>query len=178
MLFVFAMVLDVIAMKYQESSRDWYFNKIRRSRATVARSKDEEDKSGESKLDENDTEAQVKSGDVSMEPESLAVSNLSYAVNIGKTKTCWKPRRATWGSLLGPALAKIAGKSLQSSQARAEEEEETPVTELTLLNEVTARFKCGRMTALMGQSGAGKTTLLVSRVSSLVFELFMYLQDF
>jgi len=108
-------------------------------------------------LDENDTEAQVKSGEgSSMEPESLAVSKLSYAVNIGKTKSCWKPRRATWGSLLGPASLLV----LQSSLARAEEEEEKPVTELTLLNEVTARFKCGRMTALMGQSGAGKTTLL------------------
>ena len=135
----------------------------------------EEVKSGDAKLDENDTEAQAKSGEGSMEPESLAVSNLSYAVNIGKTKSCWKPRRATWGSLLGPALAKIAGKKLQSSLARAEEEEEKPVTELTLLNEVTARFKCGRMTALMGQSGAGKTTLLVSRISSLlVFELAIF----
>lgn len=161
MLFVFAIVLDMIAMYFQESSRDWYFNKIRRSRATVARSTDEEDKSFD-ELVESNTEAQVKIGDGSMGPLSLAVSNLSYTVNIGKAKTCWKPRRATCGSLLGPALAKIAGKSLESPEAATEEEEETPVTELKLLSEITARFKCGRMTALMGQSGAGKTTLLVS----------------
>ena len=95
----------------------------------------------------------------SVDPESLAVANLSYSVNIGKKNSCWKPRRATCGSLLGPALAKIAGKSLESPEAAAEKEE-TPVTELKLLNEVTARFKCGRMTALMGQSGAGKSTFL------------------
>lgn len=165
MLFVFAMALDIIAAYYQESSRDWYFNNIRRSRATVARSKEEKELSGDAKLDENgDTEAQVKSGEGSMGPESLAVTNLSYTVNIGKLNTCCKPRRATCGSLLGPTLAKIAGKSLESPEAAAEEEEEMPVTELKLLNEITARFKCGRMTALMGQSGAGKTTLLV-RVS-------------
>ncbi len=162
MLFVFSIVLDMIAMYFQESSRDWYFNKIRRSRATVARSEDKEDKSTD-ELVETDTEAQVKSGEGSIGPQSLAVSNLSYTVNIGKSKTCWKPRRATCGSLLGPALAKIAGKSLESSEAATEEEEET---ELKLLNEITARFKCGRMTALMGQSGAGKTTLLVSFMTS------------
>eukprot|EP00986_Skeletonema_menzelii_P015188 scaffold11227_cov160-Skeletonema_menzelii.AAC.2 len=162
MLFVFAVVLDCIAIYYQESSRDWYFNKIRRSRATVARSKDKEGNRGD-KLIEDDAEAQVKSGEGCMGPQSLAVSNLSYTVNIGKAKNCCKPRRATCGSLLGPALAKIAGKSLESPEA-ATEKEETPVKELKLLNEVAARFKCGRMTALMGQSGAGKTTLLVSLI--------------
>ncbi|EED88176.1 ABC transporter protein, partial [Thalassiosira pseudonana CCMP1335] len=37
MLFIIAIVLDVIGMHFQERTRQWYFNQIRRPRATVAR---------------------------------------------------------------------------------------------------------------------------------------------
>ena len=53
----------------------------------------------------------------------------------------------------------MAGKKPASEEAikeeQEEEEEEEGADELMLLNNVTARFKRGRMTALMGQSGAG-----------------------
>jgi ABC-type multidrug transport system permease subunit len=87
MLFVFAMALDIIASYYQESSRDWYFNNIRRRRATVARSKEEKELSGDAKLDENgDTEAQVKSGEGSMGPEHLQ-SRISAILSILGSQT-------------------------------------------------------------------------------------------
>ena len=106
MLFVFAFILDIIGLHYQEKTRGWFFNQIRRPRAKVSGNVSSAD----------DPEAQ--SSGVSFEQEhaikSLSVKNLCYTV---KTKS---------GSL-------------------------------TLLNDVSARFTRGRMTALMGQSGAGKT---------------------
>lgn len=56
--------------------------------------------------------------------------------------------------MIGPLLAKIAGN--RSPEAMEEEPDETLNNELKLLSNVTARFKRGHMTALMGQSGAGK----------------------
>jgi len=168
-LLIMAMVLDIIGMHFQELTRQWYFNQIRRPQATVMRSSIEKDNNNNNDdssknsgaLNDDDAEAQVSNEEDSNQPESLAVRNLSYSVNIGKSKKCWKPRRLTIASIFGPLLAKIAGKSLNSKEAiNEEEEEEEGVTELSLLNGITARFKRGRMCALMGQSGAGKTTLL------------------
>ena len=162
MLYIMAMVLDIIGMHFQERTRQWYFNQIRRPQATVMRSSVEEDNNNDSStnndaLKDDDAEAQVSNEEDSNQPESLAVRDLSYSVNIGKSKKCWKPRRLTIASIFGPILAKIAGKSLDSKEAiNEEEEEEEGVTELTLLDGITARFKRGRMCALMGQSGAGE----------------------
>ena len=162
MLFVFAFILDMIGLHFQERTRQWYFNQIRRPLATVARSTVKEDENSKTKdvsaTNDEDPEAQIKNeeqGSVA----SLAIRNLCYSVNIGKKNKCWKPRRATIQSTFGPLLALMAGKKPASEEAikeeQEEEEEEEGADELMLLNNVTARFKRGRMTALMGQSGAG-----------------------
>ncbi len=98
------------------------------------------------------------------------MKDLTDSVNIGKVKSCWKPRRFTFPSIIGPLLAKIAGKEIKSPEAMEEEEEETPSNELKLLNNVTARFKRGHMTALMGQSGAGKKYILKKSIHGIVVE--------
>lgn len=151
MLFIIAIVLDVIGMHFQERTRQWYFNQIRRPRATVARTTVSEScvSNADASVDNRDPEVQADGGYV---VESLAVKNLSYSVNIGKKKSIWKPKRATLQSMVGPMLAKIAGKSSESKEAINEEENKV---ELTLLNGITARFGKKRMVALMGQSGAG-----------------------
>ncbi|KAL7471875.1 hypothetical protein ACHAXS_012182 [Conticribra weissflogii] len=162
MLFIFAMILDAIGVYFCEVTRSWYYNQIRRPKAVVKKSDYYDSSSsriGNSMLQHGDAEAQVP-GDCGFQPNSLSVKDLTYSVNIGKAKSCWKPRRFTFPSIIGPLLAKIAGKEIKSPEAMEEEEEETPSNELKLLNNVTARFKRGHMTALMGQSGAGKTTLL------------------
>ena len=162
MLFVFAFILDMIGMHFQEKTRQWYFNQIRRPLATVARStvKEEENSSAESgSIAKEDPEAQMKSEE-QRSVESLSVRNLCYSVNLGKKKKCWRPRRATIQSIFGPLLALMAGKKSASEEAiKEEQEEEEGSTELMLLNNVTARFRRGRMTALMGQSGAGEFLL-------------------
>lgn len=104
MLFVFAFLLDLIGLHFQEKTRGWYFNQIRRPRKKV-----------HGRVTADDLEAQtVGSFEQGQSIESLSVKNLCYSVKTGK----------------------------KSSQK-----------ELTLLNDVTARFRRGRMCALMGQSG-------------------------
>lgn len=161
MLFVFAFILDLIGLHFQERTRQWYFNQIRRPLATVARSTVKEDKNSNTKdvsATNEDPEAQMKNEEQGS-VESLAIRNLCYSVIIGKKNKCWKPRRATIQSTFGPLLTLMAGKKPSSEEAikeeHEEEEEEEGADELMLLNNVTARFKRGRMTALMGQSGAG-----------------------
>lgn len=76
MLFVFAFILDIIGLHYQEKTRGWFFNQIRRPRAKVsanARSADD---------------PEANNSGISFEQkhaiESLSVKNLCYTV---KTKT-------------------------------------------------------------------------------------------
>eukprot|EP00804_Cyclotella_cryptica_P004684 CCRYP_019117-RB/>CCRYP_019117-RB protein AED:0.07 eAED:0.07 QI:237/0.87/0.88/1/0.75/0.66/9/271/1508 len=149
MLFIFAFVLDVIGMFFQEKTRSWYFNQIRRPRSKVHRA---------ALVTPSDPEAQslnTYQGGHSI--DSLSVKNLCYSVNIEKNSP-WKPRRATLQSLCGPLLTCLAGKEAESKEATGEDPGIS--AELSLLNNITARFRKGRMCALMGQSGAGKTTLL------------------
>lgn len=104
MLFVFALLLDMIGLHFQEKTRSWYFNQIRRSRKQV-----------HGKVSVDDPEAQgMDNYEGGYEINSLSVKDLCYTVKIGR----------------------------KSSQ-----------TNLTLLNNVTARFTKGRICALMGQSG-------------------------
>lgn len=159
MLFVFAFILDMIGLHFQERTRQWYFNQIRRPLATVARSTVPNENSNTKDATNEDLEAQMKNEE---QVESLAIRKLYYTVHTGKKNKCWKPRRGTIQSIFGPLLALMAGKKPASEEAikeeqeeEEEEEEKEGTDELMLLNNVTARFKRGRMTALMGQSGAG-----------------------
>jgi hypothetical protein len=142
MLFIFSLVLDMIGLFFQEKTRSWYFNQIRRPRSNVHRA---------ALVTPSDPEAQTLSAyQQGHSIDSLSVKNLCYSVNIGK-KSSWKPRRATLQSVCGPLLTCLAGKEAESEGATEEEPEKS--TELALLNNITARFKKGRMCALMGQSG-------------------------
>ena len=159
MLFVFAFILDVVGMYFQEHTRDWYYNQIRRPQAKV-RYKSETEKSttnirrsirvatGKIKLEEVERQMEDNVSNSRSSPESLSVRCLRYSVPLGKSRRC------TVKSIIGPVLMKCAGKEMKV------EEHKTEQKELILLDNVTARFTYGRMTALMGQSGAGKTTLL------------------
>ena len=74
MLFVFALVLDGIGLHFQEKTRSWYFNQIRRSRKQV-----------HGKESTEDPEAQAGGTYEEGHPiNSLSVKNLCYSVKIGK----------------------------------------------------------------------------------------------
>lgn len=105
MLFVFAFVLDMIGLHFQEKTRQWYFQQIRRPRAHVRRKDISEDPEAQGGLGSMNQDHTI---------ESLSVKNLCYSVKVGKKSSS---------------------------------------TDLVLLNGITARFRSGRMCALMGQSG-------------------------
>lgn len=76
MLFVFAFILDIIGLHYQEKTRGWFFNQIRRPRAKVSATVRSAD------------DPEANNSGISFEQkhaiESLSVKNLCYTV---KTKT-------------------------------------------------------------------------------------------
>jgi len=150
MLFVWAIIYDLAAMYLLERSRDWYFNQIRQPYAVVRRREigpaNKKGPGGEGVVVDVDEDAQEEV-DPDAWPKSLAVRDLRYTVPLkgGGAKF-------SVDALLGPCLAKLAGKEV--TQANKSKKE------IVLLNGVTARFRRGKMAALMGQSGAGKTTLM------------------
>jgi ABC-type multidrug transport system fused ATPase/permease subunit len=148
MLFVWAIVYDLAAMYLLERSRDWYFNQIRQPYAVVRRREIIKPKTEEGVVAMDVDEDVHDEVDPDAWPKSLAVSDLTYTVPLkggGGAKF-------SVDALLGPCLAKLAGKEVATAEKSKKE--------ITLLNGVTARFRRGKMAALMGQSGAGKTTLM------------------
>ena len=145
MLFIFAVAFDLIGLYYVEHTREWYHNQTRRPQSTVksfsmtAASRPTKDKESES-VNDNDV---PESAPALVGPKSLAVRGLCYHVPF-KTKN----KRLTCNSILGPCLVRLSGNN-------SPEEKQPKDNELTLLNNVEARFGSGRMCALMGSSGAG-----------------------
>ena len=74
-LFVFAFLLDMIGLHFQEKSRSWYFNQIRRPRANVYGKVTSEDLEAQSSGTFEESKYTI---------DSLSVKNLCYSVNIGK----------------------------------------------------------------------------------------------
>jgi ABC-type multidrug transport system permease subunit len=138
MLFIFAVILDLLGMYYSERTRSWYHDPTRRLQSRV--------KSLELKAPENTmlsskrstTEDKTPPSSQTTDwPNSLVVRNLFYHVPLGSKK-----KKFSFQSILAPCLVRLSGKKVP----RYEEGED----ELTLLNGVEARFARGRMCALMG----------------------------
>lgn len=73
-LFIFAFLLNMAGLHFQEKSRSWYFNQIRRPRANV-----------HGKVTSDDPEAQTSGTfEQGYAIDSLSVKNLCYSVKIGK----------------------------------------------------------------------------------------------
>ena len=150
MLFFLAVFFDLLGCYFTESRRDVYFNQIRRPQRTTRSTsfykiKDTARKSSEARSASSHSDW----------PTSLSVDTISYFVSLKVKK---RPLRFSMHSFLGPYLVRCFSKKPGKAETLH------GVTEsgrkLCLLNNVSARFTRGRMTALMGTSGAGKTTLL------------------
>mmetsp|Transcript_2365 Transcript_2365/g.3498 ORF Transcript_2365/g.3498 Transcript_2365/m.3498 type:complete len:1027 (-) Transcript_2365:2652-5732(-) len=149
MLFVWAIIYDSVGMYFVEFTRKWNSNKIRRSQSRV-REKDSEQQERPNLNYDIGTGTSIESTDTEW-PQTLSATNLCYTVPIKGPKGC------SIDSVLGPCLAKCYGKN---TAADDESTQDDKPKHLQLLNNVTAQFRRGRMTALMGSSGAGKTTLM------------------
>ena len=145
MLFVFALVYDLLGCYYIEHTREWYHNQIRRPQATVMKSFDmttKIDKDDGDEEKEADDDAGIEEGKGEKWPQTLSVTNLTYSVHVKANQKC------NAKALLNPCLAKLCGASVPAA------EENSGKHMLTLLNGVDALFRRGRMCALMGTSGA------------------------
>jgi hypothetical protein len=140
MLFILAIVFDLLGLYYSEVTRSWYHNQTRRPQSRV--------KSLAMTANDNLGSLSSRSGASkppiptdTLEPDRwptvLAVKDLCYHVPC-KQKTS----RLTCKSLLGPFLVRLSGAST--------EKDTSDKRELTLLNSVDARFARSRMCALMG----------------------------
>lgn len=147
MLFLFAIIYDLIGMYYIEHTREWYFNQIRRPQATVKKSfgmttKKEKDSQRKDE-DEEEGGKDVEEATETEWPQTLSVKDLCYSVPL-------KTKRKGLMTRLRSVLVKLSGKEM--------EKEENKESTLTLLNGVEAQFRRGRMCCLMGTSGAGKVS--------------------
>lgn len=138
MLIVLAVVFDLLGMTLMERSRRNFFSQLRRNQRTT--------KSLSFALDAETGDAP----DPPVWPTSLTVSDLCYLVPL---KPEASPERCSAASIFGPLL-------LGKKKGKYEVAKTKEVSELQLLDNVSATFKAGKATALMGTSGAGKTTLL------------------
>ena len=148
MLFIFAFALDALGCTLIETTRAWYHNQVRKPQPKVAHTalSTAIESSINSDSPQQSSSILVDTGNAEKEwPQSLSAVDLRYKVFIGSSRKC------NLQSIFGPFLSKIA---------KAKTEQAAEKKELILLNGITAQFKRGKMTALMGQSGAGKTTLM------------------
>eukprot|EP00978_Attheya_sp_CCMP212_P043255 scaffold279116_cov54-Attheya_sp.AAC.1 len=143
MLFVFALVYDLLGLYFIERTREWYHNQTRRPQATVKYSFDltpgldspaaaalRDSKSHNSKTKPVDDGEKLEQG------------------QIGSTSTLHNSTEADWPQTLSACGRKMAEVDKDESES------------LTLLQGVDALFRRSRMCALMGTSGAGKSTFM------------------
>lgn len=142
MLLVFALVYDFIGFYYVEHTKGWSSRRVQASVRTDFLQLKQSRNVESSKESAGQKQSKEEEED-SMYPATLSVRNLKYVVPLGSSKRC------TIQSLLGPCLIKLSGKSVEKQQTNEQ-------NELTLLNNVDACFRRGRMTALMGPSGCGE----------------------
>lgn len=141
MLFVIALVFDLLGCFFVERNRDVYYNQTRRPQSEASSFgfkypfKDAADESGKSGLVNNNGASW---------PNTLVVKDLCYFVPIKKKHT---PRRCKMQSILGPCLVRCFRKKKGSAETSLNVE---GTNELQLLSGVDAVFRRGRMTALMG----------------------------
>ncbi|KAL7543865.1 hypothetical protein ACHAXR_013237 [Thalassiosira sp. AJA248-18] len=147
MVFLFALVYDILGFIFIERTRSWYHHQIRRPQATVKKSfgMGSSGTVGDSNVQETD--------ETTSWPSSLIGKNISYSVPLKKKSTGINIRK-----MIRKVTVKLAGKKVTSSVN--EDEEQAGHNSIVLLDHVDVHFRRGRMTCLMGTSGAGKTTLL------------------
>jgi hypothetical protein len=143
MLFIMAVIYDVIGLYFVEHTREWYHNQTRRPQSRVksfGMGPFKEEQQSENLIEEDQLKVAPDPASKNEWPNSLAVRNLCYHVPF-KTE-----KRFTFNSILGPCLVRLSGN-------KTEKEELPKCQELTLLHNVEARFGRGQMCALMGSSG-------------------------
>ena len=128
MLFVLAFVIDLAGMTLMERSRRNFFSQLRRSQRTSTSLSFASDK------------GTGDAPDPPKWPTSLTVSDLCYLVPL---KPEVAPKRCSVDSIFGPLL--LGKKKGKNEVAKTKEQ-----SELQLLDNVSATFKAGRATALMG----------------------------
>jgi len=150
MIFCFAFFYDVLGMIFNEYNRHKFHNQIRRSQVKIRCVESEvvetislEGSQSEPLLEENLTEnVDLSSNADTTVPKTVTVVDLNYKVYPENRF------RLALGPLLDSSITrKLFGKCIIEE-------------EITLLHNVTAQFKYGKMTALVGDSGTGKSTLM------------------
>jgi hypothetical protein len=133
MLLILAVVIDIVGLALMERGRRNFFSQLRRPQRFSKSLSFIADKS--------------KGGmpDPVTWPSSVTISDLCYFVPIKRESA---PIRCSPGAIFGPLL--LGGKKGKAEIARTKE-----MSELQLLTSVSATFREGRATALMGTSGAG-----------------------
>ena len=146
MLFVGALIVDIMGCYFVEHTRDWFFNQTVRPQRK-AKSQDFDRPDAAQLADSGATgDPAGESSEISPDwPQSLNIKELSYYVEL-KAKS--RPMRLSVESILGPCLTKCARKDLGKFSSHSSLTEE--LRELRLLDQVDATFRRGRITALMG----------------------------
>ena len=141
MVFIFAVIYDLLGFYYIEKTRGWYHNQTRRPQSRVKRSfamgASDEAERGVTKPSPKAPSAQ-EANSTGIWPQCLAVRDLCYEVPIKKTK----PKFSLW-SLLRQANVRLAGKQYGKHTV---DETLQKGNNLMLLHSVNARFSRGRMT--------------------------------
>ena len=133
MLLVLSVAIDIVGLALMERGRRKFFSQISRP-LRFSKSLSFASDKGEDGVP-----------DPLAWPSSLTISNLCYYVPLKRKSS---PKRGTLRSFFGPHL--LGPKKGTAENVRTKER-----SELQLLTDVSATFKAGRATALMGTSGAG-----------------------
>jgi ABC-type lipoprotein export system ATPase subunit len=159
-LFLFAIVYDLLGQRLIEKNRAWFFNQTRLPTATVKDSfsmtvHQVVPLAGATTAITHDDGTKVSCDDENGEhvnwPQNLCVKDLCYDVPMKRKVNVLKKVRKAFVHLSGHAVG------TKSDVSDYEKEQ----GKLRLLNKVNAIFSRGRVCALMGTSGAGGWSLLV-----------------
>jgi ATP-binding cassette, subfamily G (WHITE), member 2, PDR len=133
MLLILAIVTDIVGLALMERSRRNFFSQLRRPQR-FSKSLSFIADNGKGGIPDPVTW-----------PASVTISDLCYFVPLKRESA---PKRCSPGAIFGPLL--LGGKKGKSEIAKTK-----AMSELQLLTSVSAVFRAGRATALMGTSGAG-----------------------
>jgi len=139
LLIVMAIVIDIIGLTLTERSRRNFFSQLRRPQ-----------KLSKSLTFVPDT-GEGGAPDPPKWPSTLTISNLCYVVPLKGESA---PTRCSPAAIFGPLL-------VGALKGKPEVAKTKEMSELQLLQNVSATFREGRATALMGTSGAGWVSCLI-----------------
>ena len=133
MLLILAVVIDIVGLALMERGRRNFFSQLRRP-LRFSKSLSFIPDKGKQGIPDPVTW-----------PSSLTISDLCYFVSLKRESA---PTRCSPMAIVGPLL--LGGKKGKAERAKTKD-----IAELQLLTSVSATFREGRATALMGTSGAG-----------------------